>query len=130
MLMQIADFFVGNSPRYTDDEINLFDAIITRLATEIEISVRSLLAQRLAPIANAPINIMTILASDDETKVAYPILAQSDRVDEAILVQCARSKSQDQLLAISRRKTLSEVITDVLVERGNEQVVLSAAKNR
>src|SRR5580704_15407172 len=83
MLMQIADLFVGNSPRYTEDEINLFDDIITRLATEIEISVRSLLAQRLAPIANAPVNVMRMLASDDEIKVAYPVLAQSNRVDDA-----------------------------------------------
>ena len=94
MLMQIADLFVGNSPHFTDDEISLFDDIITRLATEIEISARSLLAQRLAPIANAPVNIMRILASDDEIKVAHPVLTQSDRINEAILVQCARSKSQ------------------------------------
>jgi uncharacterized protein (DUF2336 family) len=130
MLMQIADLFVGNSPHFTDDEISLFDDIITRLATEIEISARSLLAQRLAPIANAPVNIMRILASDDEIKVAHPVLTQSDRINEAILVQCARSKSQEHLLAISQRKTLSEVITDVLVERGNKQVVLSTARNR
>ena len=70
VLMQIADLFVGNSPRYTDSEIGLFDNIITRLAAEIEVSVRSLLAQRLAPIANAPINIIRILANDDEIKIA------------------------------------------------------------
>ena len=130
MLMQIADLFVGNSPRFTDDEISLFDDIITRLAKQIEISVRSLLAQRLAPIANAPINIIRMLASDDEINVAYPVLAQSVRLDEAILVQFARSKSQEHLLAISQRKTLGEIITDVLVERGNKQVVLSTARNR
>ena len=130
MLMQIAELFVRNSSRYTDEEIGLFDDIITRLATDIEVSVRSLLAERLAPIANAPVNIMRMLASDDEIKVAYPVLAQSERIDEATLVQNARSKSQEHLLAISRRKTLSEIITDVLVERGNKQVALSTAKNR
>jgi uncharacterized protein (DUF2336 family) len=130
MLMQIADLFVGNSSRYTDEEVSLFDDIITRLATHIEISVRSLLSQRLAPIANAPVNIIRMLASDDEIKVAYPVLAQSERLDEATLVQSARSKSQEHLLAISRRKTLSEIITDVLIERGNKHVVLSTAKNR
>jgi uncharacterized protein (DUF2336 family) len=130
MLLQIADLFVGNSPRYTDDEISLFDDIITRLAREIEVSVRSLLAERLAPIANAPVNIMRILASDDEIKIAYPVLAKSERLDDATLVLSARSKGQEHLLAISQRKALSEIITDVLVERGNKQVVLSAAKNR
>ena len=130
MLMQIADLFVANSSRFTDEEVGLFDDIITRLATHIEISVRSLLAQRLAPIANAPVNIIRMLASDDEIKVAYPVLTQSERLDEATLVQNARSKSQEHLLAISRRKTLSEIITDVLIERGNKHVVLSTAKNR
>ena len=130
MLMQVADLFIRNSARYSDDEIDLFDDIITRLATEIEISARSLLAQRLAPIAKAPVNIMRMLASDDEIKVAFPVLAQSERIDDAVLVQSARSKSQEHLLAISRRRTLSEIVTDVLVERGNKQVVLSTAKNR
>lgn len=130
ILMQIAELFIRDSARYSDDEISLFDDIITRLAAEIEVSVRSLLAQRLAPIAKAPANIMRMLASDDEIKVASPVLAQSERIDEAILVQSARSKSQEHLLAISRRRTLSEIVTDVLVERGNKQVALSTAKNR
>jgi uncharacterized protein (DUF2336 family) len=130
ILMQIAKLFIRDSARYSDDEISLFDDIITRLAAEIEVSVRSLLAQRLAPIAKAPANIMRMLASDDEIKVASPVLTQSERIDEAILVQSARSKSQEHLLAISRRRTLSEIVTDVLVERGNKQVALSTAKNR
>jgi uncharacterized protein (DUF2336 family) len=130
ILMQVADLFIRDSARYSDDEIDLFDDIIIRLATEIEISTRSLLAQRLAPVAKAPVNIMRMLASDDEIKVAFPVLAQSERIDEAVLVQSARSKSQEHLLAISRRRTLSEMVTDVLVERGNKQVVLSTAKNR
>ena len=69
------------------------------------------------------------MATDDEISVACPILVQSELIDEATLVQCARSKTQEHLLAISRRKSLSEVVTDVLVERGNKQVVLSTAKN-
>jgi uncharacterized protein (DUF2336 family) len=130
MLMQVAELFIRDSARYSDDEISLFDDIITRLTAEIEVSVRSLLAQRLAPLAKAPANIMRMLASDDDIKVASPVLTQSECIDEAILVQSARSKSQEHLLAISRRRTLSEIVTDVLVERGNKQVALSTAKNR
>src|SRR5262249_49678990 len=40
-----------------------------------------------------------------------------------------RTKNQEHLLAISRRKTLPEVLTDILVERGDQQVALSTAKN-
>ena len=41
----------------------------------------------------------------------------------------ATTKSQDHLLAISRRVSLPETVTDVLVERGNEQVTLSTTAN-
>ena len=130
MLMQIADLFVGNSPRFTNDEISLFDDIITRLAAEIEVSVRSLLAKRLAPIANAPINIMRMSSQRRRNQrcLSGPRSVRTSRRSHSCA--SAPSKSQEHLLAISRRKTLSEVVTDVLVERGNKQVVLSAAKNR
>jgi uncharacterized protein (DUF2336 family) len=130
MLAQITDVFIAGSGQFSDDEIAVFDEVITRLADKIEASARALLARRLAPVANAPFKVTRILASDDEIRVAYPILVQSERVDEATLVETARTKSQAHLLAISRRKTLSERITDVLVERGDREVVLSTARNK
>jgi uncharacterized protein (DUF2336 family) len=130
MLLRVADLFIGGSAQFSDEEIDLFDDVITRLAIEIEASVRSLLAHRLAPVAKAPLKIIRMLASDDEIRVASPILAESERLDDITLVQSARKQSQEHLLAISRRKSLSEVVTDVLVERGNKQVVLNTAKNR
>jgi hypothetical protein len=129
MLLKVTDLFIRGSVRFSDVEIGLFDHVITRLATNIEVSVRSLLAERLAPIAKAPFNVTRMLASDDEITVAFPILAQSERLDEATLVQHARTKGQGHLLAISRRKSLSEAVTGVLLGRGNKQVVLSTAKN-
>ncbi len=129
ILSAVTDLFVNGSVRFSDDEIALFDDVITRLALQIEVSARALLARRLAPMAKAPPNIIRTLANDDEISVACPILVQSELIDEPTLVQCARSKTQEHLLAISRRKSLSEVVTDVLVERGNKQVVLSIAKN-
>jgi hypothetical protein len=50
-------------------------------------------------------------------------------LDIGTLIECARTKKQEQLLAISRRKTLPDKLTDILVERGDQQVVLSTAKN-
>ena len=56
------------------------------------------------------------------------MLTQAERLDTETLIQCAKTKNQEHLLAISRRKTLPESLT-VLVERGDQQVVLSTAKN-
>src|SRR5262249_62171962 len=58
-----------------------------------------------------------------------PVLTQSPQLDNAALVENARTKSQQHLLAISKRKSLAETVTDVLVERGDRQVALSAAEN-
>ena len=129
MLQQVTDLFIHGAAKFSEDEICLFDDVIIRLAAEIEVSVRALLAQRLAPLARAPIKITQLLASDDEIRVAGPVLTQSERLDTATLVTTARTKSQEHLLAISRRNTLSEELTDVLVWRGNKDVVLSAATN-
>jgi hypothetical protein len=130
MLLQLTELFLRGSLGLTENHIIVFDEVMTRIAMEVDTSVRISLAQRLAPIANAPINITRMLATDKEIKVAYPILSHSDRIDEATLIHSARTTSQKHLLAISWRKTLSETVTDVLLERGNRQIVLSAAKNR
>ena len=66
ILWQITNLFTHGSQRFSEDEIDLFDAVMTRLAVEIEASVRALLAQHLAPLAKAPPNITRILASDDD----------------------------------------------------------------
>jgi hypothetical protein len=130
MLLKLADLFLRESIELTEDQVVLFDEVISRIAMEVDVSVRALLAQRFAPIANAPINSIRMLASDKEIKVAYPVLAHSDRIDEATIINSARTASQKHLLAISWRKSLSEALTDVLLDRGNRQVVLSIAKNR
>ena len=115
--------------RFTEDEIRVFDEAIARLAEEIELAARVQLARRLARADNAPFGIVRKLAFDDSIDVAGPILRHSERLDVRSLVANARTKSQPHLLAISRRKTVSEPVTDVLVTRGNRAVVNSVATN-
>jgi uncharacterized protein (DUF2336 family) len=129
VLREVSDLFIENSERYSDDQAGLFDDVLVQLATIVEKEVRVVLAERLAPLSKAPRRIMRLLAFDDEIQVAAPVLMRSDALDDATLAENARTKSQQHLLAISRRKTLSEIVTDVLVERGQKQVLLSAASN-
>ena len=129
MVRQLTDLYLVNADQYSDDEIALIDEVFVRLVATIEESARALLAIRLGPYAKAPPRILGILACDDVIDIASPVLIQGERLDEATLIKCARTKSQEHLLAISRRKTLSEPVTDILVERGDQQVALSTAKN-
>ncbi len=129
MARQLTDLFLANSDKYSDDEIALIDDVFVRLSVTIEDSSRALLASRLGPISKAPPKILRVLACDNEIFVASSVLTHSEILDDLTLIKCAKTKSQDHLFAISRRKTLPEPVTDVLVERGNQQVVLSAAQN-
>jgi hypothetical protein len=115
--------------RYCEEDVATFGEVIERLADEIEIEARAQLAQRLARIDNAPLNVIHRLAFDDAIAVAGPVLRESERLDDDALVANASAKSQAHLLAISQRKFIAEKVTDVLVERGDEEVVHSVVRN-
>ena len=129
MLTRITDLFVGGAQRYSEEQIVLFDDVMVRLICAIEVKARAKLSHRLAPIANAPSNLIQMLAFDDDIEVARPVLVQSERLNDRELLATASSKSQQHLFAISQRKSLSEAVTDVLVERGDRDVVHSVVKN-
>jgi uncharacterized protein (DUF2336 family) len=130
LLRHVTDLFIVGSAEHSEGDLSLFDTVFIQLVVEIETSARAFLAARLAPVQSAPANIMRRLAFDDEVDVAGPVLSHSERLDDAALVENASQKSQEHLFAISRRKSLSAAVTDVLVDRGDAQVVLSTTENR
>ena len=130
ILTSVTDLFINGAPRFSDDQIGIFDDVMARLMEKIEAKARAKLSQRLAPIANAPSNVIHLLASDDDIEVARPVLTRSERVSEQTLLATAKAKGQQHLFAISQREALSEALTDILVERGDREVVHAVAKNR
>ena len=129
MLRHLTDLFLVGSDQYSEEEVDLIDDVFVRLVATIEQSSRALLSLRLAPVPLAPPKILRLLARDDAIEVAAPVLTLAEALDIGTLIECARTKNQEHLLAISRRKSLPDNLTDVLVERGDQQVVLSTAKN-
>ena len=130
VLRQVTDLFLAAPGDYSEVQSALFDDIIMRLAENIESAAKIELARRLAPAMNAPVRIIMALADDDLIDIAEPVLRQSERLSDADLVQYARQKGPDHLLAISQRNSLSEAITDALLARDDHQVTRSVAENR
>jgi len=128
-LRRVTDLFVNNAVDYSDDHIRVFDDVFQCLIEQIEVSARALLADRLAPIAAAPPNIIRTLALDEVVEVSGPVLSKSERLDETTLIEIAHTRGQAHLKAISLRRVLSEALTDVLVSRGDEDVVQSTVSN-
>jgi uncharacterized protein (DUF2336 family) len=129
ILRRVTDLFLAGASDYSDEQVDLFDGVIFRIAERIETKARAELANRLAPIDNAPTETVRRLARDESIEVARPILIQSNRLTDDDLLAIAEDNSQERLLAISKRAALSENVSDVLVTRGNRDVVLSVTRN-
>jgi uncharacterized protein (DUF2336 family) len=128
-LRRITNLFVDGAERFNEDHVQVFDDVLIRLIDEIESKARMELSNRLAPVGNAPVEVVRRLAQDDDIAVAAPVLKQSPRLAETDLVDIAKSKSQEHLLAISRRNKIATAITDVLVRRGDREVARNVADN-
>ena len=129
-LRRVTDLFTQGSGRFSEDQVNLFDDVMGRLARDIELNVRVTFGSRLAKLPDAPRGVIRELAFDSAIEVAGPVLRESPQLDEAVLVECSRTMSQGHLLAISGRATLTEPVTDVLIDRGDRAVVTNLADNR
>lgn len=130
VLQQVTDLFAAGSRGYSGEQVALFDDVLERLIADIEVKARAQLATRLAGLDRAPPKIVRALAFDDVIDVAAPVLTHSQQLSDEDLAENARTKSQDHLYAIAQRLKLSETVTDVLVERGNDRVVRKVARNK
>ncbi len=128
-LRRVTDLFLGESERLNEEQIEVFDEILSHLIARSESKALVELSERLAPVNNAPIKVIHTLAHDDEIAIAGPVLSLSERLSTPDLIEIARAKSQPHLLAISKRSSLSEALTDALVERGDRDVISKLAEN-
>jgi uncharacterized protein (DUF2336 family) len=129
MLRKVTDLFINRSDAYSGDQVAVFGDVLARLSAAMQDKVRAELSQRLASVANAPHNVIKALATDDNIEVAAPVLAGSEQLNEEDLVDIARNKSQSHLLAMTQRTSLNAPVTDIIVERGDQEVVRSIAAN-
>src|SRR6202011_5203467 len=126
---RITELFLQGAGNLRSDHVDLFDGVLIDLVPHTEIAARADLAERLSLLANAPRALVGQLAREDEILIAGPLLRRSPAIDERALLEIARIKGQGHLLAMSERPTLSPNLTDVIVQRGDREVVRRAAGN-
>ena len=125
----ISELFFRDSANLRPELIDLFDNLLIDLVPHAELASRVDLAERFSHLTNAPPHLVNQLARENEIMVAAPVLRRSPVLDDSALVEIARLKGQGHLLAMTERPALSAEITDVLVERGDRDVVRRAAAN-
>jgi uncharacterized protein (DUF2336 family) len=126
---RITELYLQEAAGLRSDHVDLFDGFLTPLVPHTEIAARADLAERLSLLANAPRTLVGQLARENDILIAGPLLRRSPVIDEAALVEIARFRGQGHLLAMSERPKLSPDLTDVIVRRGDREVVRRAAGN-
>ncbi len=125
----VIDLFLQGADRYRPEHIDLFDKVLSCLIVEMDTKELKALSKRLASCAKAPVATVTRLARDDDPSISEPVLLQSLCLEDAVLGDIARTKSQSHLLAIACRAKVSAVVTELLIERGDDVVVRYVANN-
>lgn len=125
----IAELFFQDASTLRPDVVDLFDNLLIDLVPHADLAARVDLAERFSQLANAPRHLVGQLARENEILVAGPVLRRSPLLDEPALIEIARLKGQGHLLAMTERPKLSAGLTDVLVERGDRDVIRRAAGN-
>jgi uncharacterized protein (DUF2336 family) len=107
----------------------IFENVILRLSADLGIPERTKIARRLALMPNAPQGVLRQFAHD-KLPVARPVIAAAQRLGNDDLVSVAESRGQPHMRVIADRPHLVPVVTDILVVRGDQDVVSAVAGNK
>src|ERR1700730_6126585 len=94
-LARITDLFGLGAENYSDEEIDIFDDVMIKIAARIEAKSLARLSSRLAPVPNAPKRTVKELAFHQDIAVARPVLVGSERLHEAHPVRNAPPPEQE-----------------------------------
>jgi len=129
ILRRVTDLFIIGAENYTDEQVAIFDDVIARLIARMDQRALRELSARLADVTNPPKSVVAQLSGSDDIAISGPALEKSEGISDETLVSIATSKSQKHLKAIAGRSKLSEVVTDVLVDRGDSEVSRRVSAN-
>lgn len=127
LLRELTEHFFG-SPARTTTEDSLYGAVLAKLADDMELAVRAELSTRFASAPDAPHALIRRLAND-EAAVAGAVLANSPVLTDEDLLGVVRKHGQDHLRAVSARPSVSEAISEVIVERGDDETLGTLLRN-
>jgi hypothetical protein len=129
LLHKVTDLYFEGVGNHTTSESYLFNEIMERIVEAFSRDMKREVATSLAILPEFPTNIVRKLADDEDVEVARPVLRNALSLTDDDLVRLAQRGSQAHLNAIAGRATLPEKVTDVLIDRGDREVVHTVTAN-
>lgn len=128
LLHAVTDLFFYD-PEPTGMSKHHYGEIALRALPHLDVEARQGYADEVAAEPNLPRSVANALAGDPESEVARLVLRLSPVLTDRDLAAIALNQSQEHLAAIAERVRLSERITDILVERGDNGVLKTVGGN-
>jgi uncharacterized protein (DUF2336 family) len=129
LLRKITDVFLADPPDRSDRESQLFDEIVGAVASDLETQVRIELARKIAD-TKVPVARTAKRLAMDEIEVARPVIERSKALTEADILEIVQQKSQDHMMAVTKRPDIGANVSSALVDRGEDRVVAALLENR
>jgi uncharacterized protein (DUF2336 family) len=121
---EVADGALSKNERVIAEEI------FRVMVKDVEVLVRETLSKSILNIPDVSSDIARTLALDESDSVALPILEFSKVLTDEDLVEIIDSCDPDRHLAIARREEVSENVSEALVEKGDEETVVTLVSNQ
>lgn len=123
-LRRISDLFVAAAGGYTDEQIALFDLVLSRLIRNADRGLLAELSNKLAPLDSGPPEVLGRLAGHADIAVAGPILERAKALpDDKIIAIIDNERVEPSLLnKVAARAALSEAVSDILIKRGSGSI--------
>jgi len=118
-----------NDGQLTDEERRIAQDIFLVMVRDAEVRVREALSANLKDCPFLSHDIARSLAQDVDS-VSLPILQFSGVLTDEDLVEIVREHGPSKQKAVAKRATVSETVSEALVESGDEDVVITLVANQ
>jgi uncharacterized protein (DUF2336 family) len=123
-LRQMIDLFLSSAEVCDTAQTDVFDEVIYRLIKKSDRATLAEVATVLAPVQKGPAKVLGTLARHTDAAISGPVIALSAALRDKDLADIAEKAEPRMLMAIAARPKLSEIVTDVLLKRGNQDIKL------
>ncbi|MSO76074.1 MAG: DUF2336 domain-containing protein [Alphaproteobacteria bacterium] len=123
---QVASMFAAEG--FSEAERRVAKDVLRAMVNRTAETVRQALSQHLRLTPILPRDVALALARDVDS-VAMPILESSPALNDEDLIEILRGASEDRQVAIAKRPTVSETVSEALVDGGSQRVVTTLVNN-
>lgn len=127
LIKRLADVVSLPSSRVNAHERAMTADLLVEMLREAQPAERARVARRLAPLTEIP-NALVRLLLRDGVEIARPLIEEAT-LSDVDLIGCVREGGPDHRKLVARRREVSEVVSEVLVELGPPAVTEQLLKN-